>query len=436
MRNIKQYLRSVAVSAAAILSAVVVSPAGAEVTITYSDWQLAQDIWGRSLREAIAQFEKENPGITVKTEAVPLAQRDVKFTTAIRAGEGPDVFALDANPVRQYIAEGWVRDLTPFIKNEGGDKFLADFYPNALMPVTVDGKVYGVPKNTVAMVLVYNEKLFKEAGINEPPKTWDEFRETAKKLTRSSTASGPIDRWAFTVVMAPAGFDLRVSSIIRGFGGDFLTPDGKHSALNTPEVKAGFNFILDLIQQDKTIPPGVTQVDANGARRMLANQQVAMKIGTTWSLPEVSGMNPNLKGWEVLKMAPIPTASGAEQTARTTLYQKSLFINKNTKHPEEAWKLVKFLTEPARMQRWFDDNNMLSARASVNANYDKIKESDSARIVASEIQRGAFLPLMPKWPQILEAFRQNLQAAATGAKPRDQALADAHQQVEAILERP
>jgi len=67
--------------------------AAQEVKISYSDWQLAQDIWGRSLREAIADFEKQNPGIKVETEPVALGQRDVKFTTEIRAGKSPDVFA-------------------------------------------------------------------------------------------------------------------------------------------------------------------------------------------------------------------------------------------------------------------------------------------------------------------------------------------------------
>jgi multiple sugar transport system substrate-binding protein len=421
-------------SVAALLIGALASPAAAQITITYSDWQLAQDVWGKSLRTAIAEFEKENPDIKVRPEPVPLAQRDVRFTTAIRAGEGPDVFALDVNPIRQYIAEGWVRDLTPYIGAAGGPNFLADFYPNTLVPVTVDNKVYGVPMNTVAMGLVYNSALFQEAGIAAPPKTWEEFREVSKKLTRASTPGGPIDRWAFTVVLAPAGFDLRVSSIFRAFGGDFLTPDWKRSALDSPEVKAAFNFIMDMILVDKTIPPGVTQVDANGARRMLANRQIAMKIGTTWSFPEVSAMNPQLDGWNVLRIAPLPHRPGAAKV-HTTLYQKSLFINKNTKHPEAAWKLLKFLTDPQRMERWFDDNAMLSSRRSVNENYAKIKQSVPATVVANEIQYGAFLPLIPQWPQILEAFRQNVQAAATGTKSREQALADAHREVDAILQR-
>jgi len=159
----------------ALLAGGLALPAIAQTTITYADWQLAQEGWGKSLRAAIAEFEKDNPDIKVKAEPVPLAQRDVRFSTAIRAGEGPDVFALDSNPVRQYIAEGWVRDLTPFVTAAGGRSFLADFYPNSLLPVTVDGKTYGIPMNTVAMGLVYNKKLFDEAGITAPPKTWGNF---------------------------------------------------------------------------------------------------------------------------------------------------------------------------------------------------------------------------------------------------------------------
>jgi len=410
------------------------SNALAEIKLTYSDWQLAQEVWGKSLNDVIDQFEKENPGIKVAREPVQLAQRDVRFSTAIRAGGGPDVFALDANPVRQYIAEGWVRDLTPYIQAAGGKDFLGDFYPISLQPVTVDGKVYGLPMNTVAMTLVYNKKLFKEAGIDAPASTWEQFREDMKKLTRSKSGSGPVDQWGLTLVLAPAGFDLRVTSIVRGFGADFLTPDGTRSAMDTPEAKAAFNYIVDLIQVDKSVPPGATQVDANGARRLLANQTVAVKIGTTWSYPEVSAMNPALDGWHTLGMAPIPRSAGKDNQTRTTLFQKTVFVNQNSKHPEAAWKLARYLTDPAAMRRWFDDNNMLSARRSVNEGYEKISQSESARTVAAEIEHGAFLPQTPKWPQILDAFRQNLQAAVVGSKSRDQALDDLNRQINTILE--
>jgi multiple sugar transport system substrate-binding protein len=406
-----------------------------EVVISYSDWQLAQDIWGRSLREAIAEFERMNPGIKVDTEPVALGQRDVKFTTAIRAGKGPDVFALDANPVKQYIKEGWVKDLTPFIEKEGGKQWLSDFYPFCLMPVTEDGKVYGIPKNVVAMVLIYNSKLYQEAGIKSPPITWEEFTKVCKRLTKATKSGGPIDQWGVTLVLAKACFDLRFSVVLRGFGGDFLTPDWKHSALNTPQAKEAFNYVVDLILKEKVMPPGVAQVDCNEARRLLAHKMVAMIFGTMWTITEVSGMNPDLHGWDVLEMAQIPKKEGAVSKIRSTFYQKSLFMNPNTQHPEAAWKLLKFLTEKKQMEKWFVDNNMLSCRRSVNDNFGPIKQSKYAAIVLKQFEYAAFLPLIPQWPECLEAFRQNLQSAVAKQKTPDRALMDAHNQIESILSR-
>ena len=184
------------------------------------------------------------------------------------------------------------------------------------------------------------------------------------------------------------------------------------------------------------MPPGVTQVDCNGARRLLAHKKVGMIFGTMWTITEVSGMNKDLNGWKVLEMAPVPQAADAKSKIRSTLFQKSVFMNPNTKNPDAAWKLVKFLTDKRQMEKWFVDNNMLSARISVNEGFGPILQSKYAAVVINEIQNhAAFLPLIPQWPESLEAFRQNLQAAVAGSKTPEQALMDAHNQIESILSR-
>src|SRR6188768_280070 len=208
-----------------VASALAPATAAAQVTLTYSDWQAAETVWGRSLREALDAFEKANPDIKVILEPVALGQRDTRYTTALRSGKGPDVFALDANPIKRYIQEGWVRDLTPFLAKE--PNFLADWYPTLLGPVTDNGKIYGIPKNISPTLLIYNTTLLKDAGIANPPKNWDEFRDAAKKLTKATKPGGPVDQWGTLLVLARAGFDLRMSSVLRGFGADYLTPDNK-----------------------------------------------------------------------------------------------------------------------------------------------------------------------------------------------------------------
>jgi len=422
-------------AAVALTLGIVVTPAAAEVTLVYSDWQLAEPVWSRSLKEAFAEFEKQNPDIKIKTEAVALGQRDTRYSTALRAGKGPDVFALDANPIKQYIKEGWVKDLTPYIVKEG-PSYLADWYPQLLGPVTEAGKTYGLPKNVSPIMLTYNSELFAASGIKAAPKTWAEFREAAKKMTLATKSGGPVDQWGTLLVLAPAGFDLRFSVVLRGFGGDFLTPDNKHSALNSPEAKAAFNYVIELINTDKVMPPGVTQVDANGGRQLVASRKAAMAFEGLFTVPIIADMNPQLDAWKVLQMAPVPQNPGNEKKIRTTFYMKSIFMNPNTENPEAAWKLIRFMMETKQMEKWFADNNLLSARKSVNDGYKAIADNRFATAARGEMDRAAFLPQIPQWPEIQETFRQALQAAIAKSKPPEQALADAHTAIEAILARP
>jgi multiple sugar transport system substrate-binding protein len=410
--------------------------ADAEVTLVYSDWQLAENVWNRSLREAFAEFEKANPDIKIKYEPVALGQRDTRYGTALRAGKGPDIFALDANPIKQYIKEGWLKDLTPYIAKEGGQQYLADWYPSLLGPVTEGGKTYGLPKNVSPIMLTYNKELLAAAGITAPPKTWAEFREAAKKMTKATKEGGPVDQWGTLLVLAPAGFDLRFSVVLRGFGGDFLSPDNTKSLLDSAEAKAAFNYVLEMIQNDRSLPPGVSQVDAQGGRTLIANRKVAMAFEGLFTVPIIADINPQLDAARVLEMAPVPQNPGNEKKVRSTYYMKSIVMNSKSEHPDEAWKLIKFMMEKQQMEKWFVDNNLLSGRKSVNDTFKAIQENKFATAARPEIERAAFLPQIPKWPEIMETVRQALQAAIAKSKTPDQALADAHKAAEAILARP
>lgn len=416
-------------------SGLLVSVAGQDkVTITYSDWQLAQDIWGRILRESFEKFERENPNIEVEDQPVALGQMQTKLSTAIEGGRGPDVMALNVLAMQRFIHEGWAQSLQPFIDGEE-EGYLDDFYEITLEPVSSGGEVYGIPMNVTAMVMVYNSQMWREAGLNpaDPPADWDEYMEYAEKLTKDTDGDGKIDQWgAGSPFAGKAGFQLRFVPVFRGFGASLLTDDWEHSNLDTPEAKEAFKYIVELGRSDY-MPPGTAQNDCNDVRRLQANKKVANIIGTMWTIPEVSGMNPDLQGWKVLEMAPVPVAKGKDVDKHTVLYEKSLFMNPNTKHPEAAWKLIKFLTAPEQMQKWFDWQLMPSGRKSVNETYPPILQSKYAQVVIPEIDRGGFVPLTPKYPEALEAFRSELQNAIIGAKDWEKALMDAHKKVEDIV---
>ncbi len=404
-----------------------------KITITYSDWQLAQDIWGRILRESFAEFEAEHPNIEIEDQPVALGQMQARLSTAIKGGRGPDVMAINVLAMQRFINEGWVQSLEPFIEEE--EDYLDDFYDITLKPTSSKGNVYGIPMNVTAMVLVFNSKLWSEAGLSplDPPENFEEFKEYAKKLTKDTDGDGRIDQWgAGSPFAGKAGFQLRFTPVFRGFGASILTDDWKHSALDTSEAKEAFKYLVDLYKAGYQ-PPGTIQNDCNDVRRLLAHKKVTSIIGTMWTIPEVSGMNPDLHGWRVLEMAPIPVKKGLDIKKHTVLYEKALFMNPNTEHQGAAWELIKFLNDEKRMQRWFNFQNMPSGRKSVNETYPPILQSKYAQVVIPEIERGDFVPLTPKYPEAVEAFRGELQNALTGSKSWEVALNDAHNAVEEIV---
>ena len=87
------------------------------------------------------------------------------------------------------------------------------------------------------------------------------------------------------------------------------------------------------------------------------------------------------------------------------------------------------------MQEWFVWQSMLSCRKSVNETFPPILQSKYAGLVAKEIPRGDFLPLIPQTPEILDTFRSALTSAVTGMEAADAALARAHAEINEILAR-
>ncbi|KMO38425.1 hypothetical protein VQ02_11895 [Methylobacterium variabile] len=422
--------------AAGALAAPVVARAAAPVTLTYSDWHLAEPVWGRSLAEAFARFESENPDVKIRPEPVAYGQRDVRYATAFRGGRGPDVFALDSNPVKQFIREGWLLDLTPFLEKEGGAAAWAgQFYEPTIKVVSEKGGLFGAPQTYVPIVLFYNKPMLESVGVAGAPATWEAFRDAAKRLTAPSKPGGPVDRWGTTMVLGQGGFDLRFPVVLRGFGGDILSPDYTRSRLDEPAAREAFSYVVGLINDDKVMPPGVLQVDANAARQFLATRRIGMAFEAAWAYPITAEMNKDLDAWNTLQVAPVPMKEAGANHIRTTLNMKSLHINPKSPNAEAAWRLVRFLTDRQRAEKWYLDNNLLSPRRAVNAEFPKIRESASARLMAQELDHAAFMPLIPQWPEINETFRQSLHAAVTRTKTPDQALADAHRQVETILQR-
>src|SRR5262249_49880468 len=156
------------------------------------------------------------------------------------------------------------------------DEVKANWPQSVIDAASVAGKVYGYPNEIDLYALNYNKRLFAEAGIAAPPKTWDEFLADAQKLTKPGQQGfGLINSWA-------AGVAHPFVSLLASTGGA-LAAAGK-PALDSKNATETFGLIEKLIKS-KASDPTMGTADANTTGPFLDNfvsGKTAMIIMANW----------------------------------------------------------------------------------------------------------------------------------------------------------
>jgi multiple sugar transport system substrate-binding protein len=418
------------------------------VTLQLSDWHLTEPHWEKAIQEMVAVFEEENPNIKVQLIPVTYADKENLYITEIQAGSGPDLMHLHGFSIRSFIEKGFLYDITPFIQQESdtewGGEFIDTWYPQTIELMEYQDSYYALPSDFMAMVLFYNKELFREAGLNpeQPPNTWDEFLTYAQRLTRDRNGDGMVDTWGFgTVGAVDPGFELRFTPILLSHGATYLTPDNKCSALNSSAAKKAFDFYISLVTENEVVPPGVTAQKPGDVRQQMADEQIAMLLGSGWTVPIVSDLNPDLNAIEALAAAPVPILAGRNVQKPTTAWISAWMINKNTKHPKEAWQLLKFLTSKDADEYWFTEARVLSARRDVSGGledqgvmpFEPLINDPFSKVIAAELPNSQFVPQIKEWPQIIEIVNRAAQRGFSGSMTAEQALKEAHEEINTIL---
>jgi multiple sugar transport system substrate-binding protein len=179
------------VAASSVFSPFTIFTAKAAATKTLSFWQFYApgsgegDTQSQWFVDCVAAWNATHD-IKVQLQYVPNQEymNGSKLQTAFASGQGPDIFIISPGDFLRYYNGGVLVDLTPFMEEEARK----DFFPNVMETRIVDDKIYGLPMEVEPMAMYYSVKAFQEAGLSEAniPKTWEEFLEIAKKLTKGS----------------------------------------------------------------------------------------------------------------------------------------------------------------------------------------------------------------------------------------------------------
>ncbi|MEM6714338.1 MAG: extracellular solute-binding protein, partial [Cyanobacteria bacterium P01_C01_bin.147] len=128
--------------------------------------------------ELIADFEAENPGITVRWVDVPWGDMQSKILTAVSAGTAPDVVNLNPDFASQLASKQAWLPLDDRIPTADRSLYLDKIW----RANTLDGESFGLPWYLTTRVTLYNTDIFAAADITEPPTTFEELATAAQQI--------------------------------------------------------------------------------------------------------------------------------------------------------------------------------------------------------------------------------------------------------------
>lgn len=382
--------------------------------------------WGnpseaKAYGEAFDRFRTLYPNVTVEDNIAPVSSWSDyadKLVTQIAGGNPPDIINIAIEGLRLAVSKNLLLPLDDLIAADPQAKALVDRIPAKLREaLTVDGKLYEIPNGAQTMVIHYNTRIFREAGV-EPPKpdwTWDDFLAIAKKLT-----TGQGDKKIYGYGLPWFNFALHPWYITNGTYP--VTADYQHSNLDDPKMLEAAKFVYALVREHEVSPDpiGLNVYDQFAAGRF------AMVGAGRWP---VTGWVAN--GFTDFDVVPWPRKA----TAETVFGCGGWGISPQSKNPELAFEAIKELISLQTVTALMDIGQQIPIYEEAAKRDSFLKAPKNAALFFEALQTAKPVAA-PAFFNSLDRILQRAmdQIITDDASPED-ALASAHQELEEAITR-
>lgn len=378
------------------------------------------------INAVLRDFEAANPGIKVQYIELPTPNNSTEVHTylvnSLNAKNGePDVFTQDCIWIPEFGGAGLSLPLDDFITEE--DK--AAYFPGLIETCTWDGKTVGWPWFVDGGFLYYRKDLLDKYSL-AAPKSWDELTNAAQEIV-SKEGNAELQGFLWQAKQAEVLVCDWVE-FLGSAGGSTLT--GLDVTINNDAGNQALQFMHDLIYDLKITPEAVLTYDEEPSRQPFTSGNAVFL--RNWSYVYNLAQDPaESKVVDKVAFEPLPHFPDGKSTSCLGGYQFGL--NASSKHPEEAFKLIEFLSSPESQKRYALEIAIAPTRTAV---YDdpELKEKNPFMVGLKEVFTGSTpRPVHPAYPQMSLAMQSGLSAALANQTGVKEALDDIAQQLKDII---
>ncbi|KQS08989.1 sugar ABC transporter substrate-binding protein [Curtobacterium sp. Leaf183] len=361
-----------AAAAIALIGATALTAAGCSAggNAADSNGKVSMTFWhnsttgpGKAFWEStVKSFEKANPNVTIKIQAIQNEDLDGKLQTALNSGSAPDVFLQRGGGKMNAMAQaGQLMDITSSI----GKNAKSEVSAGAFKGYELDGKTYAMPVDVNPEGVWYSQDLFKQAGIEGTPTTMDELNADITKLKDAGiqpVAVGAKDAW-------PAAhwyynFALRACSekVLNGAAKDLKFTDScwKTAGENTKDFFATKPF------NDGYLTTAAQQ-GAGSSAGLVANHKAAMELMGAWDPGVISSLTPDGKPLSDLGFFPFPEVSGGKGAPGSMMGAVDGYSCSAKAPKKECTAFLNYMTEKPVQEAYYKAFNAIPANESAQS---------------------------------------------------------------------
>jgi multiple sugar transport system substrate-binding protein len=371
-------------------------------------WCIGKDTTG-AFGTVVDNFNKANPNANVKLLELPEAadeQRRLQIQRLRAKNTECDVLGMDVIWTAEYAAQGWLKDVSDFI-SQNGDKFIQ----STVDTTEVDGKNYAVPFNSNAGFIY-----FRTDEVDAAPKDWETLYEEAKK------GNGVVYQG-----FRYEGLTVNFLELLYSAGGNVLSEDGKEATADSQEVKDVLTFMADGIKDGAAPKANTTYKEEESRRAFESGNATFMR---NW--PYAYALGKESKIADNFDISTFPGFAGNEGAGVLGGYD--LAISAYSKNPEGALAFIEFATNAEQQKLMATEASLPPTLTEVYDDPAVKKAMPFAEELRSAIEQAQPRPVSPVYPLISEAIYNNVYAALQGDMPPDEAATTMNEEIQKALE--
>jgi multiple sugar transport system substrate-binding protein len=368
----------------------------------------------------IDEFQRRHPDIKVRAvlSAPGVMQQ---LSTFCAGGKCPDVLMAWDLTYAELADRGVLLDLNTMLARD--QSFASQLKSDGIAPLydtfTFNRGQYALPEQWSGNYLFYNRRLFAEAGMLAPPRTWDqpwnwtEFLNTATALTKRG-GSGRVTQWGFVNVFV-SYYSAGLFAMNNGVPWSTPLKNPTHFNFDDDAFIEAVQFYADLANKHK-VAPSASEVQSMSTPDLFAAGRAAMALGGHWryqTFIRADGLD--------FDVAPLPVGPRRQgQPARSNIGSTGLAISASSPRKEQAWEFVKFATGPVGQALIAESSLFVPVlRSALNsAGFAKAHERvGNLDVLTQGPAYSDGLPVTPAWEKIVALMDRNFGPVLRGSRP-------------------